>query len=69
MLMPSQIITLTLISMYSSNVSWRDYVMSVLGDLVGVLCGSWLFDDIFKFFFKVESQSLLMRLGLRGAPH
>ena len=39
--------------------------MSVVGDLVGVLCGSWLFDD----FFKVESQGLLMRLGLRGAPH
>ena len=43
--------------------SWRDYEMSVLGDLVGVLCGSWLFDD----FFKVES--LLMRLGLHGGPH
>ena len=22
--------------------------MSVLGDLVGVLCGSWLFDDFLK---------------------
>ena len=44
--------------------SWRDYVMSVLGDLVGVLCGSWLFDN---FFLKVESQGLLMRLGLQSA--
>ena len=40
--------------------------MSVLGDVVGVLCGSWLSDD---FFFEVESQGLLMGLGLRGAPH
>ena len=40
-------------------------MISVLGDLVGVLCGSWLFD----VFFKVESQGLLMRLGLCGAPH
>ena len=39
--------------------------MSVLGDLVGVLCGSWLFDN----FFKVESQGLLMRLELSGASH
>ena len=34
MLMPSQIITLTLF--YSSSVSWCDYVMGVLSDLVGV---------------------------------